>query len=141
MADGRLGCVEELRIRFRTAYQLPGIEIHLPRFGVSRLYPRMVEIVQQIGASGLVTLPTSEDLDGPLRADIDKYFQSARLDAADKIDLYRLAWDASVSAFAGRQVLYERFFFGDPAHMATRIFRNNPCSDLMERVNQFIHGK
>ncbi|QOT81055.1 4-hydroxyphenylacetate 3-monooxygenase, oxygenase component [Cupriavidus basilensis] len=108
------------------------------RFMFPRLYPRMVEIVQQIGASGLVTLPTSEDLDGPLRDEIDKYFQSVRLEAAEKIDLYRLAWDASVSAFAGRQVLYERFFFGDPVHMATRIFRNNKCSELMERVNNFI---
>ncbi|RDJ97625.1 4-hydroxyphenylacetate 3-monooxygenase, oxygenase component [Paraburkholderia lacunae] len=111
------------------------------RFMFPRLYPRIVEIVQQIGASGLVTLPTSEDLDGPLRAEIDKCFQSMRLEAADKIDLYRLAWDASVSAFAGRQVLYERFFFGDPVHMATRIFRNNPCSDLMDRVNGFIRAK
>ncbi|KVZ60008.1 4-hydroxyphenylacetate 3-monooxygenase [Burkholderia ubonensis] len=108
------------------------------RFMFPRMYPRIVEIVQQIGASGLVTLPTSQDLDGPLRSEIDKYFQSMRLEAADKIDLYRLAWDASISAFAGRQVLYERFFFGDPVNMATRIFRNNPCSDLMERVNHFI---
>lgn len=111
------------------------------RFMFPRMYPRIVEIVQQIGASGLVTLPTSEDLDGPLRTEIDKYFQSVKLAAADKIGLYRLAWDASVSAFAGRQVLYERFFFGDPVHMATRIFRNNPCSDLMERVNHFIHSR
>lgn len=108
------------------------------RFMFPRMYPRMVEIVQQIGASGLVTLPMREDLNGPLRAEIDKYFQAARLEAAEKIDLYRLAWDASVSAFAGRQVLYERFFFGDPVHMASRIFRNNPCSNLMERVNQFL---
>ncbi|MGU7773918.1 4-hydroxyphenylacetate 3-monooxygenase, oxygenase component [Burkholderia sp. MR1-5-21] len=111
------------------------------RFMFPRMYPRIVEIVQQIGASGLVTLPTREDLDGPLRSEIDKYFKSMRLEAADKIDLYRLAWDASVSAFAGRQVLYERFFFGDPVNMATRIFRNNPCSDLMDRVNHFIHDK
>jgi len=99
-----------------------------------------VEVVQQIGASGLVALPTSQDLDGPMRGEIDKYFQGMRLEAADKIDLYRLAWDASISAFAGRQVLYERFFFGDPVNMATRIFRSNPCSELMERVSEFIHN-
>lgn len=111
------------------------------RFLFPRIYPRMVEIVQQIGASGLVTLPTWEDLNGPLRAEINKYFQSARLEASEKIDLYRLAWDASVSAFAGRQTLYERFFFGDPVHMATRIFRSNPCTDLMDRIDQFMHSK
>ena len=31
-----------------------------------RLYPRMVEIIQQIGASGLVAMPTEADLKGPL---------------------------------------------------------------------------
>src|SRR5690606_22513705 len=31
-----------------------------------RLYPRLIEIVQQIGASGLVAMPTASDLSGPL---------------------------------------------------------------------------
>src|SRR5690606_27739768 len=31
-----------------------------------RLYPRMIEIIQQIGASGLVAMPTEQDLKGPL---------------------------------------------------------------------------
>jgi 4-hydroxyphenylacetate 3-monooxygenase len=83
-----------------------------------RLYPRMVEIIQQIGASGLVAMPTEQDLKGPLVEDIKKYFQAARADAFDRIPLFRLAWDASLSAFASRQVLYERFFFGDPVRMA-----------------------
>jgi 4-hydroxyphenylacetate 3-monooxygenase len=42
-----------------------------------RLYPRMVEIVQQIGASGLVAMPTGADVSGPLAEDIQKYYQSA----------------------------------------------------------------
>ena len=35
-----------------------------------RLYPRMIEIIQQIGASGLVAMPTEQDLEGPLADDI-----------------------------------------------------------------------
>ncbi|WP_083235836.1 4-hydroxyphenylacetate 3-monooxygenase, oxygenase component [Halomonas caseinilytica] len=108
------------------------------RFIFPRLYPRMVEIVQELGASGLVALPTKEDLQGPLREDIKKYFQSARLEAQDKIDLYRLAWDASLSAFAARQIQYERFFFGDPVQMSSRIFRNKSCSEAMHRVENFL---
>jgi 4-hydroxyphenylacetate 3-monooxygenase len=27
-------------------------------------------------------------------------------------------WDTCISAFAGRQALYEYYFFGDPARMA-----------------------
>jgi 4-hydroxyphenylacetate 3-monooxygenase len=83
-----------------------------------RLYPRMIEILQQIGASGLVAMPTEQDLKGPLADDIRRYYQAARADAFDRIPLFRLAWDVAISAFAGRQVLYERFFFGDPVRMA-----------------------
>jgi 4-hydroxyphenylacetate 3-monooxygenase len=83
-----------------------------------RLYPRMIEILQQIGASGLVAMPTEQDLKGPLAEDIRRYYQAARAEAFDRVPLFRLAWDTAVSAFAGRQVLYERFFFGDPVRMA-----------------------
>jgi 4-hydroxyphenylacetate 3-monooxygenase len=83
-----------------------------------RLYPRMIEILQQLGASGLVAMPTEQDLKGPLADDIRRYYQAARADAFERIPLFRLAWDAAISAFAGRQVLYERFFFGDPVRMA-----------------------
>ncbi len=83
-----------------------------------KLYPRMIEILQQIGASGLVAMPTQRDLAGPLADDIRHYYQAARAEALDRIPLFRLAWDTTISAFAGRQVLYERFFFGDPVRMA-----------------------
>jgi 4-hydroxyphenylacetate 3-monooxygenase len=83
-----------------------------------RLYPRMIEIIQQIGASGLVAMPTQQDLRGPLADDVRRYYQAARADAFERVPLFKLAWDTAISAFAGRQVLYERFFFGDPVRMA-----------------------
>ncbi|MCO8610283.1 4-hydroxyphenylacetate 3-monooxygenase, oxygenase component [Burkholderia multivorans] len=103
-----------------------------------RLYPRMVEIVQQLGASGLVSMPSRIDLEGPLAADIKRYYEAARMDASDRIALYRLAWDTAVSAFGGRQILYERFFFGDPTQMASRLFREKDCSAAMDRVKAFL---
>src|SRR5260221_3440383 len=68
-----------------------------------RIYPRLIEIVQQVGASGLVSMPTWADVNGPLREDIRHYYQSARLEALDRIPLFRLAWDTARSAFGSRQ--------------------------------------
>lgn len=104
-----------------------------------RLYPRMVEIVQQIGASGLVALPTERDLKGPLAGDIRQYYQAARAEAFDRIPLFRLAWDASLSAFATRQVLYERFFFGDPVRMAGALVTSHDADirQLADKVREF----
>jgi 4-hydroxyphenylacetate 3-monooxygenase len=105
-----------------------------------RLYPRMVEIIQQIGASGLVAMPTEADLKGPLREDIRKYYQAARADAFERVPLFRLAWDASISAFASRQVLYERFFFGDPVRMAGALVSGHQgqIQEMAERVRAFV---
>jgi 4-hydroxyphenylacetate 3-monooxygenase len=105
-----------------------------------RLYPRMVEIIQQIGASGLVAMPTEQDMKGPLAGDIRKYFQAARAEAFDRIPLFRLAWDASLSAFASRQVLYERFFFGDPVRMAGALVtgHNAQIQEYADKVREFV---
>jgi 4-hydroxyphenylacetate 3-monooxygenase len=105
-----------------------------------RLYPRMVEIIQQIGASGLVAMPVEKDVVGPLREDIQRYYQAARAEAFDRIPLFRLAWDASLSAFGSRQVLYERFFFGDPVRMAGALVANHKrqIDEQAALVKQFI---
>ena len=60
----------------------------------------MIEVIKKLGASGLVAMPTEADLNGPLSEEINKYYQSARLEAADRIPLFRLAWDTALSAFA-----------------------------------------
>ena len=105
-----------------------------------RLYPRMVEIIQQIGASGLVAMPTEQDLRGPLVEDIKHYYQAARADAFDRIPLFRLAWDVALSAFGSRQVLYERFFFGDPVRMAGALVTGHDAEirELAARVRERV---
>ncbi len=105
-----------------------------------RLYPRMVEIIQQLGASGLVAMPTEQDLKGPLADDIRRYYQAARADAFERVPLFKLAWDVSISAFAGRQVLYERFFFGDPVRMAGSLVAAHDAEirGYAERIRELV---
>ena len=40
--------------------------------------------------------------------------QAANIDAHERIRLFRLACDAALTSFSGRQQLYERYFAGDP---------------------------
>ncbi|HEY6310241.1 MAG TPA: 4-hydroxyphenylacetate 3-monooxygenase, oxygenase component [Streptosporangiaceae bacterium] len=83
-----------------------------------RLYQRFPEILRKLGASGLMATPTLADVTGPAAADIETYLQSQTLGGADRVRLFRLVWDTCISAFAGRQALYEYYFFGDPVRMA-----------------------
>jgi 4-hydroxyphenylacetate 3-monooxygenase len=103
-----------------------------------RLYPRMVEIIQLLGASGLMAIPTEADLNGPQGSAIDRYMQSAKHNAADRIRLFRLAWDITSSAFGARQVLYERFFFGDPVRVAGGLYMSYNKQPVMDYVNTLL---
>ncbi len=104
----------------------------------TRMYPRMIEIVHQLGASGLMAIPTTADMAGPQGATIERYYQAARAGSRDRVRLFRLAWDLALSAFGSRQALYERFFFGDPVRMAGAMFANYDKAPYMERVRQFL---
>ena len=66
-----------------------------------------------------MALPTEADAFGPGREDVERYLPvGAAIDGVDRVRLFRLAWDTCLSAFAGRQSLYEYYFFGDPVRMA-----------------------
>jgi len=102
------------------------------------MYPRMIEILQLLGASGMMGRPTQADVEGPLGETIQKYYQAARLDATERIRLFRLAWDLALSSFGSRQVIYERFFFGDPVRMQMATFANYDRKPYVERVKAFL---
>jgi 4-hydroxyphenylacetate 3-monooxygenase len=102
------------------------------------LYPKMIHYIQQLGASGLVAAPTEADVNGPLAEEIQRYYQAARADAHERIPIFRLAWDTALSAFGSRQVLYERYFFGDPVRMAGALVNSHDFSPYMDVVRDFL---
>ena len=77
------------------------------------MYPRMAEMLHLLGSSSLMALPTEADMNGPLASEIMLYLETDTESAEDRVRIFRLAWDTCCSAFASRQVLYERFFQGD----------------------------
>lgn len=103
-----------------------------------RFYPRMVEIIQLLGASGLMALPTEADLRGEAGPDIERYLQARSAPAAERVRLFRLAWDAALSSFGARQALYERFFFGDPVRMMSALYSVYDKEPAMERIRAFL---
>lgn len=104
-----------------------------------KAYPRMIEILQLIGSSGLMATPTEKDLNAADLADeIERYYQSATLMGKERVQLFRLAWDLSCSGFAGRQVLYERFFAGDPFLLMATRFTSYDRSEAVARVKRLL---
>ena len=105
-----------------------------------RMYPRMAEILHLLGSSSLMALPTEADLKGPLASHVNRYLETDTASAEERVRTFRLAWDASCSAFGSRQVLYERFFQGDSvrnAHILSDAYDKEP---MTEWVREFLES-
>ena len=103
-----------------------------------RMYPRMAEILHLLGSSSLMALPTEADFSGPLAPEIRRYLETDTASAEERVRLFRLAWDTCCSAFASRQVLYERFFQGDQVRTAFLLNALYDKQPMTERVRAIL---
>ena len=103
-----------------------------------RIYPRFIEIIQLIGASGLIMLPTEKDFSSAIRKELDHYLQASTTSALDRVKIYRLAWDLSMSSFGSRETLYERYFFGDPIKLTSVLYSQYDKKPYVQRVKEFL---
>jgi 4-hydroxyphenylacetate 3-monooxygenase len=92
------------------------------RMMFAQMFRRMCEIVQILGAGGLVAVPSYAEIGGGAWPDVEKYFQAANADSKSRVKLFRLAFDAAMSSFSGRQQLYERYYSGDPVRLASALY-------------------
>ncbi|PID15961.1 4-hydroxyphenylacetate 3-monooxygenase, oxygenase component [Sporosarcina sp. P34] len=103
-----------------------------------KVYPRFSEIIQLIGASGMVALPTDKDFHSAIQPDLAKYLQGATTTALERVQLFRLAWDLTMSSFGTRQTQYERYFFGDPVRLSGHLYRSYPKDAGQEMIRRLL---
>lgn len=106
-----------------------------------KIYPRFSEIIQLIGASGMITLPTEKAFHSIIRNDLDIYLQGATKTAEERVKIFRLAWDLTMSSFGTRQTQYERYFFGDPIRLSSDLYKKYPKSEYVKVVSNFLDLK
>jgi 4-hydroxyphenylacetate 3-monooxygenase len=114
----------------------------MPLWTVRMMFPkmfiRMCEIIQILGAGGLVAVPSYAELSGPMGKDVETYFQAANADSRSRIKLFRLAFDAAVSSFSGRQQLYERYYSGDPVRLAGTLYEIYDKDTHVDRITGLL---
>lgn len=79
-------------------------------------YPRVIEVLQIIGAGGFMLMPSAADFGATeISEDLHTYYRGAGgMPSVDRIRLFKLAWDLAGEAFGQRLVQYERYYAGDP---------------------------
>jgi 4-hydroxyphenylacetate 3-monooxygenase oxygenase component len=112
---------------------LQSIRYHLPR-----IYERMVQVVQVIGAGGLLISPTREDMTSEIGPDIAAYYKGAGIDAETRIHLAKLAWDATGTQFGQRMLQYERYYAGDPVRVAATLYQRQNTDELIALVQRAL---
>jgi 4-hydroxyphenylacetate 3-monooxygenase len=87
------------------------------RTSLPRWFPRVNEIIRELGAHNHLTTPTTAQLANPdLRPLLDRYLHGAAgIDATRRARVFRLAWDFVGTALASRNEQYERFYMGSAA--------------------------
>ncbi len=108
------------------------------RFLFPEMFRRSCEIIQVMGAGGLVMVPSHAEMTGPLAEEVKTYYQAAGADADTRIRLFRLAFDACLSTFSGRQQLYERYFAGDPVRGAGSLYQSFDKEPHVERIHALL---
>jgi 4-hydroxyphenylacetate 3-monooxygenase len=115
----------------------------MPLWTVRMMYPKMFiracEIIQTLGAGGLVAVPSYAELSGPAASDVETYAQAANADAPTRVKLFRLAFDAAVSSFSGRQQLYERYYSGDPVRLAGALYNLYEKDAPIARIHKMLN--
>ncbi|WP_096201589.1 4-hydroxyphenylacetate 3-hydroxylase family protein [Bacillus sp. FJAT-45350] len=106
------------------------------------LYPRAIEVIQVIGAGGLLMSPTGADFDNPeIRGDLDKYFVGrAGVSAEERVRLFKLAWDLCGEAFGQRTLQYERYYTGDPVRKRAIFYNQYKRKATFSMVDDALNG-
>lgn len=114
----------------------------MPLWTVRMMFPQMFiracEIIQILGAGGLVSVPSYAEFSGPVATDVETYAQAANIDARHRVKLFRLAFDSAVSSFSGRQQLYERYYSGDPVRLAGALYTLYDKVPHIDRIHSML---
>jgi anthranilate 3-monooxygenase (FAD) / 4-hydroxyphenylacetate 3-monooxygenase len=135
------GCIVRSEIEYETNERgsvRPAFRpLQTARTFMPRAYPRAVEILQTIGAGGLLMLPCGNDFASPIAADVNKYYQGAGVSALERSKLFKLAWDLTGDAFGQRALQYERYYAGDPVRLTAQAYLTydkSTCERLTARA-------
>ena len=101
---------------------------------------RMVELLREICASGIIMQPSEKDLAHPeIRCYLDRYMRGRDVDVEYKSRLFRLAHELAASSFGLRQEIYEYWHAGDPNRNRVNLLRSYDQNAMKARIRELLH--
>ena len=106
------------------------------------LYPKVANSLRELAGGGMIMLPSSvADFANPeIAAILDKTQQSPNANAAGRVKLFKLAWDAVGSEFGSRHQQYEMFYAGATFVPRGHSFRTYDWRSAANQVDRMLGG-
>ena len=101
-------------------------------------HTEIVDMLRTLLGGIPLLMPASIDVmtDDALRATFERWWKTPSIEALDRYKLYKLAWDIVGSEFAGRHMLYEKFYAGNSLIVRNQSDREAPW----ERFHGIVDG-
>ncbi|MBM7049228.1 4-hydroxyphenylacetate 3-hydroxylase family protein [Rhizobium lusitanum] len=98
--------------------------------------------LRELMGGGVMQMPADISvMDDPhLRQKFESYWSTTDHAALDRFKLYKLAWDAVGTEFAGRHMLYERFYLGPIFIARGHSSREAPWHEMRALVDTMLDG-
>jgi 4-hydroxyphenylacetate 3-monooxygenase len=106
----------------------------------AEIHPRVIGILRELVGGGVLQVPSSavELVNAGTAEDMERYVSSPGVSSVDRVKLFKLAWDAVGSEFAGRHQQYELFYSGAPFVVKGYAFRNYDYDRTVAAVDDFL---
>jgi 4-hydroxyphenylacetate 3-monooxygenase len=101
-------------------------------------HSEIIDTLRTLAGAAPLQMPASIDLvaDPGLKDRFERWWGTATMPALDRLKLYKLVWDLIGSEFAGRHMLYERFYAGNSIIVRNQSDREAPW----ERFHATVDG-
>jgi len=89
-----------------------------------------------------LVMPASIDVitDDALRDTFTRWWKTPSIEAVERHKLYKLAWDIVGTEFAGRHMLYEKFYAGSSIVVRNQSDREAPWQNFHDIVDRLLAG-
>ncbi len=101
-------------------------------------HTEIIDMLRTLLGGYPLVMPASIDVvtDAALRERFERWWKTPSIEAVDRHKLYKLAWDIVGSEFAGRHMLYEKFYAGNSIVVRNQSDREAPW----ERFHGIVDG-
>jgi 4-hydroxyphenylacetate 3-monooxygenase len=105
-------------------------------------HTEIIDILRTFLGGYPMLMPASVDVmqDATLRDRFERWWRTPTTTALDRLKLYKLAWDLVGSEFAGRHMLYEKFYAGNSIVVRNQSDREAPWEQFHANVDRLLEG-